>query len=118
MRRYADEVRRAHGVDVQIRVGLNSGEVVVRRDRQRPAHGLHGRRPDHPPGRADGAARRRRASILLTADTLRLAEGYVAGEGRSGPMPVKGLDAAGRGLRAGRRRRRPLAASRRRPRAG
>ena len=30
VRRYAEEVRRAHGVDVQIRVGLNSGEVVVR----------------------------------------------------------------------------------------
>ena len=29
-RRYAEEVRRAQGVDVQIRVGLNSGEVVVR----------------------------------------------------------------------------------------
>ena len=28
--RYAEEVRRAHGVAVQIRVGLNSGEVVVR----------------------------------------------------------------------------------------
>ena len=28
--RYAEEVRRSHGVDVQIRVGLNSGEVVVR----------------------------------------------------------------------------------------
>ena len=31
VRRYAEEVRRAHGVDVEIRVGLNSGEVVVRR---------------------------------------------------------------------------------------
>ena len=30
MRRYAEEVRRAHGLEVQIRVGLNSGEVVVR----------------------------------------------------------------------------------------
>ena len=30
MRRYAEEVRRTHGVEVQIRVGLNSGEVVVR----------------------------------------------------------------------------------------
>jgi class 3 adenylate cyclase len=30
MRRYADEVRRSHGLAVQIRVGLNSGEVVVR----------------------------------------------------------------------------------------
>ena len=28
--RYAEEIRKRHGVDVQIRVGLNSGEVVVR----------------------------------------------------------------------------------------
>ena len=30
VKRYAEEARRAHGVNVQIRVGLNSGEVVVR----------------------------------------------------------------------------------------
>src|SRR2546422_6513088 len=30
IRRYTAEVRRDHGVEVQIRVGLNSGEVVVR----------------------------------------------------------------------------------------
>src|SRR5438876_5473131 len=30
LRRYADEVRRTHGIKVQIRIGLNSGEVVVR----------------------------------------------------------------------------------------
>src|SRR5262245_60078794 len=30
IRRYSVEVRRTHGVEVQIRVGLNSGEVVVR----------------------------------------------------------------------------------------
>jgi len=30
VKRYADEVRRSDGVRVQIRVGLNSGEVVVR----------------------------------------------------------------------------------------
>src|SRR4029453_17535062 len=29
MKKYAEDVRRAHGVEVQIRVGLNSGEVVV-----------------------------------------------------------------------------------------
>jgi class 3 adenylate cyclase len=29
MKRYAEEARRAHGVSVQIRVGCNSGEVVV-----------------------------------------------------------------------------------------
>src|SRR5262249_56226405 len=28
--RYADEIQRSHGVPVQIRVGLNSGDVVVR----------------------------------------------------------------------------------------
>src|SRR2546428_12906803 len=30
LRRYSAEVRRMHGVEVQMRVGLNSGEVVVR----------------------------------------------------------------------------------------
>ena len=29
-KRYAEDARRSHGVNVQIRVGLNSGEVVVR----------------------------------------------------------------------------------------
>jgi len=27
---YAEDIRKRHGVDVQIRVGLNSGDVVVR----------------------------------------------------------------------------------------
>src|SRR5262245_39569326 len=30
VRRYSDELRRAQGVEMQIRVGLNSGDVVVR----------------------------------------------------------------------------------------
>src|ERR687883_728971 len=30
IRRHSDEVRHRHGLEVQIRVGLNSGEVVVR----------------------------------------------------------------------------------------
>src|SRR5262249_52350247 len=30
LRRYAEEVRRSHGLEMQARVGLNSGEVVVR----------------------------------------------------------------------------------------
>ena len=30
LRRYAEEVRRSHGLELQARVGLNSGEVVVR----------------------------------------------------------------------------------------
>src|SRR5574342_735403 len=30
MRQYAEDARRTHGVNVQIRVGLNSGEIIVR----------------------------------------------------------------------------------------
>ncbi len=30
VRRYGDEMRRSQGIEVQMRVGLNSGEVVVR----------------------------------------------------------------------------------------
>jgi class 3 adenylate cyclase len=30
LRHYAEEVRRSHGLEMQARVGLNSGEVVVR----------------------------------------------------------------------------------------
>jgi class 3 adenylate cyclase len=30
IRRYAERVRRTHGITLDIRVGLNSGEVVVR----------------------------------------------------------------------------------------
>jgi class 3 adenylate cyclase len=30
VRRYAGEMQRTHGLPIQIRIGLNSGEVVVR----------------------------------------------------------------------------------------
>ena len=66
-KRYAEDVRRAHGVDrpdprrPQLRRGRGA------RHRQRSAHGLHGRRPDDAPGRAHGAARDARARILLTS---------------------------------------------------
>jgi hypothetical protein len=57
VRRYSDELRRAQGVEPQIRVGLNSGDVVVRSIGERPAHGLHRRRPNHALGGSHGAAR-------------------------------------------------------------
>jgi class 3 adenylate cyclase/tetratricopeptide (TPR) repeat protein len=90
MRRYTEEVRRAHGVEVQIRVGLNSGEVVV---------GTIGNdlRMDYTAvgQTAHLAARMEQlatpGTVRLTVDTLRLAEGYV--EVKSlGPVPVKGLE--------------------------
>ena len=62
----ARDLRRAQGVDVQIRVGLNSGEVVVRAIEQRPAHGLHARwaRPPTWPRAMEQLARP--GSTLLT----------------------------------------------------
>jgi class 3 adenylate cyclase len=88
---YAGQLRHAHGIDVQIRVGINSGEVVVR------AVGSDLRMDYSAVGQTTHLAARmeqlaRPGSILLTPDTLRLAEGYV--QVRSlGVMPVKGLPA-------------------------
>ena len=90
LRRYADEVRRTHGLPVQMRVGLNAGEVVVRAI----GNDLH---MDYS---AVGlttvlAARMEQlatpGSILLTAATLRLVEGMVQVH-PLGPVPVKGVD--------------------------
>ena len=74
--RYADEVQRSHGVG-EIRVGLNSGEIVVRAI----GNDLH---MDYTVvGQTANLAARmeqmaKPGSVLTTADTLRLAEGYVA----------------------------------------
>jgi class 3 adenylate cyclase/tetratricopeptide (TPR) repeat protein len=89
VKRYAEEVRRAQGVTVRIRVGLNSGEVVVRAigsdlHMDYTAVGL----TTHLAARMEQLAEP--GSILLTPATLRLAEGYVAVEPR-GPLSVKGL---------------------------
>jgi class 3 adenylate cyclase/tetratricopeptide (TPR) repeat protein len=89
MRRYSEEVRRAHGVEVQIRVGLNSGQVVVRAI----GNDLH---MDYSAiGQTTHLAARMEqlappGSIRLTAETLRLAEGWVQVT-PLGPVPVKGL---------------------------
>jgi class 3 adenylate cyclase len=87
--RYADDVRRGHGVNVQIRVGLNSGEVVVR------AIGSDLRLDYTAVGQTTHLAARMEqlaspGSILLTAATLELVEGYVVVK-PLGPVPVKGL---------------------------
>ena len=91
MRRLTEELRRSHGVTVQVRVGLNSGEVVVRT----VSSDLH---LDYTAvGQTTNLAGRMEqlaspGTTLLAADTLRLVEGYV--EVRPlGAMPVKGLPA-------------------------
>ena len=89
MRRYTEEVRHAHGIEVQIRVGLNSGEVVVR------AIGGDLRMDYTAVGQTTHLAARMEqlatpGTIRLSADTLRLAEGYIEVK-PLGPVPVKGL---------------------------
>ena len=113
VKRYAEGVRREHGVTVRIRVGLNSGEVVVRAIGSDLHMDYTAVGPDHPSRRPDGAARRARQHPPHARLRWQLAEGYV--EVRPlGPVPVKGLAGARGGVRADRGRRRALPASRRR----
>ena len=89
VRRYADVARAADGTDIQIRVGLNSGEVVARamsNDLQVDYTAVG--QATHLASRMEQLARP--GSILLTAETLRLAEGYVVVK-PMGLMPIKGL---------------------------
>src|SRR5258707_2317633 len=76
VRRYSDELRRGQGVEVQIRVGVNSGDVVVR------SIGSDLRMDYTAVGQTTHLAARMEqlaapGSIRLTAGTLRLAEGFV-----------------------------------------
>jgi class 3 adenylate cyclase/tetratricopeptide (TPR) repeat protein len=89
VKRYAEQARRAHGVNVQMRVGLNAGEVVVRaiRNDLRMDYTAVGQ-TTHLAARMEQLASP--GSILVTASTLELVEGYVAVKSL-GPVPVKGL---------------------------
>ena len=89
VRPYAEEVRRRHGMALQLRVGLNAGEVVVRAI----GNDLHMDysavgQTTHLAARLEQLATP--GSILLTAATLRLVEGLVQVTAM-GPVPVKGL---------------------------
>ena len=87
--RYGDEMQRTHGVPVQIRVGLNSGEVVVRAigsDLHMDYSAIG--QTTHLAGRMEQMAKP--GSVLATAETLRLAEGFVQVTSL-GLVPIKGL---------------------------
>jgi class 3 adenylate cyclase/tetratricopeptide (TPR) repeat protein len=89
VRRYSDELRRAQGAEVQIRVGVNSGDVVVR------SIGSDLRMDYTAVGQTTHLAARMEqlapaGSIRLTEGTLRFAEGFVEVT-PLGPVPVKGL---------------------------
>jgi len=89
MQPYAEEVRRTSGMTMRIRVGLNSGAVVVRTigtdlhmDYSAVGH------TTHLASRMEQLAAP--GSITLTGATLRLVEGLVQVHDL-GPIPVKGL---------------------------
>jgi class 3 adenylate cyclase len=89
VKQYAVEVQRTRGVPIQIRVGLNAGEVVV----HSIGSDLHidytaVGQTTHLAARMEQLAMP--GSILITADVLRLAEGYVQVD-PLGPVPIKGL---------------------------
>jgi class 3 adenylate cyclase/tetratricopeptide (TPR) repeat protein len=89
VKRDAEEVRRREGVLPQIRIGLNSGEVVVRSI----GSDLHMDytavgQTTHLAARMEQMAAA--GSILMSADTLRLAEGFIEVK-PLGRVNVKGL---------------------------
>jgi tetratricopeptide (TPR) repeat protein len=90
VRRSSEGVHRSHAIGVQIRVGLNSGEVVVRAiDSDLHVDYAAIGQTTHLAARMEQLASP--GNTLLTGNTLRLAEGYV--EVRPlGPVPVKGVE--------------------------
>jgi len=87
--RYSDEVQRTHGVPIMVRVGVNSGEIVI----SAIGNDLHMEytvvgQTVHLASRMEQMAKP--GSVLTTTDTRRLAEGYIAMKSL-GPVPVKGL---------------------------
>ena len=91
MNEYTNEVRQIHGAELRIRVGLNSGEVVVRTI----GNDLH---MDYSAvgSTTHLAARMEQIAIpgttRMTGETLRLVEGFVK-VNPLGPVPVKGMTA-------------------------
>ncbi len=88
-KRYSEVVRHSHGIEVPIRVGLNSGEVVVRSI----GSDLHMNytavgQTTHLAARMEQLAVP--GTILLSEDTRRLAEGFVH-VSPLGQVPIKGL---------------------------
>jgi len=89
LRAYADQVRQSRQVEIQIRVGLNSGEVVVRaigNDLHMDYSAIG--QTTHLAARMEQLATP--GSILLTMETLRFTEEMVQVK-PLGPTPVRGL---------------------------
>ncbi|HEV8719001.1 MAG TPA: adenylate/guanylate cyclase domain-containing protein, partial [Candidatus Binatia bacterium] len=91
MRQYADQVRLKYGVPLSLRVGLNTGEVVLRSIRKDDLH------TDYVPvGHSTNLAARMEqmaapGSILITEQTRKLTEGYFALKAL-GAAAIKGVE--------------------------
>src|SRR4029434_5646481 len=90
VKKYAEQVQKTEGIPIQIRVGVNSGEVVVR------SIGSDLKMDYTAVGQSTHLAARMEqmampGSILMTADTLSLTEGFVQVK-PLGPVSVKGLN--------------------------
>jgi len=91
MRRYGDQVRLKHGVPLAMRVGVNTGEVVLRSIRKDDLH------TDYVPvGHSTNLAARMEqmatpGSILITAYTQKLIEGYFTLKAL-GAAEIKGVE--------------------------
>jgi class 3 adenylate cyclase len=90
VKKYAVEIQRAKGIPIQIRVRLNSGEVVVR------SIGSDLKMDYTAVGQTTHLAARMEqmampGSVLMTADSLTLTEGFVQVK-PLGPFNVKGLN--------------------------
>ncbi len=89
IRRHSEDLRRSHGIEIQIRVGLNSGEVVV------GAIGSDLRMEYTAVGQTTHLAARMEqlaspGTIRLTDNTLRFGEAFIEVQ-PLGPVPVKGI---------------------------
>jgi class 3 adenylate cyclase/tetratricopeptide (TPR) repeat protein len=89
---HAEELRRHQGVDMQIRVGINSGDVVVRSigNDLNVEYSAVGQ-TTHLAARMEQLARP--GTTLITEATRRLADRYVEVTSH-GPVPIKGLKQA------------------------
>ncbi len=85
---YGDAVQRAHGIPIQIRVGLNSGEVVLRSLGADPGALSAVGQTVHVASRMEQLAKP--GTILATSETLALCGGRVRTRAL-GPVNVKGL---------------------------
>jgi class 3 adenylate cyclase/tetratricopeptide (TPR) repeat protein len=87
--RHGDETQRRHGIPLQIRIGLNSGDVLVRSigsdlDMDYSAIG----QTTHLAARLEQLAKP--GTALCSAATIRLAEGFFQTRAL-GPVPIRGL---------------------------